>query len=134
MFALTHDEAKASSNVVEGMISILGHSVRALMDSGASHSFVSESFAGTLSQFLQPIESDMVVVTPGGEELLSSQWFSEVAVEVSDHCLSVDLRVLKMHDFDVIFGMDWLSQHHAHLDCFERHVMFRPIGECEFFF
>ena len=39
-----------------------------------------------------------------------------------------------MHDFDVIFGMDWLSRHRAHLDCFERRVVFRPIGEREFSF
>ena len=109
MFALTHNEAEAFENVVEGMIFILGHSVRALMDNGASHSFVSESFAGILSQFLQPTESDMAVVTPEGEELLSSQWFSEVTVEVSGHCLPIDLRVLKMHDFDVIFEMNCLS-------------------------
>ena len=64
MFALTHDEAKASDNVVEGTVSILGHSTRALMDSGASHSFVSESFAGILSQFVQPVEVDMAFVTP----------------------------------------------------------------------
>ena len=76
------------------------------MDSGASHSFVSESFAGILNQMVQPVEVDMAVVTPGGEELLSSQCFSEVAVEVSGRSLPADLRVLKMHDFDVIFGMD----------------------------
>ena len=52
MFALTHDEAKASGNVVEGTVSVHGHSARALMDSGASHSFVFESFVGILSQFL----------------------------------------------------------------------------------
>ena len=91
MFALTHDEVEASGNVVEGMISILGHSARALMDSGASHSFVSESFAGILSQVVQPVEADMAVVTPGGEELLSSQWFSEVAVEVSSRSLPANL-------------------------------------------
>ena len=51
----------------------------------------------------------MVVVTLGGEELLSSQWFPKVVVKVSGRCLPADLRVLKMHDFDVIFGMDWLS-------------------------
>ena len=109
MFVLTHDEAEASNNIVEGMISVLSHSAKTLMDSGTSHSFMSESFAGTLSQFLQPVQSDMVVVTPGGEELLSSQWFSEVAVEILGRCLPTDLRVLKMHDSDVIFEMDWLS-------------------------
>ena len=74
----------------------------------------------------------MAVVTFRGEELLSSQWFSEVAVEVSGRSLPADLRVLKMQYFDMIFGMDWLNRHHAHLDCFERRVMFRPIEEREF--
>ena len=134
MFTLTHDKVEASDNIVEGMIFVLGHSARALMDSGASHSFVFNSFASTLSQSLQSLESDMVVVTPRGEELLSSQWFLEVAVKVLGHCLPTDLRVLKMHDFDVIFGMDWLSRHRAHLDCFECHVVFCPIREREFSF
>ena len=65
MFALTHDEVEASGNVVEGTIFILGHSARALMDSGASHSFVSKSFACTLSQSLQSLESNMAVATVG---------------------------------------------------------------------
>ena len=134
MFALTHDEAEASGNVAEGMISVHGHSAKALMDSGASHSFVSESFTCILSESLQSLESDMTVATPGGDELQSSRCFTEVAVEVSGHCLPDDLRVLKMHDFDVIFGMDWLSQHCAHLDCYERCFVFHPVRECEFFF
>ena len=65
---------------------------------------------------------------------MSSQWFSEVAIEVSDGSLPADLRVLKMHDFDMIFGMDWLSRHHAHLDCFECCVVFHPVGKREFSF
>ena len=52
MFALTHDKVDVSSDVVEGMISVLSYPARALMDNGASHSFVSESFANTLSQSL----------------------------------------------------------------------------------
>ena len=73
------------------------------------HSFVFESFACTLGQSLQPLESDMVVATPSGDELQSAQWFPEVPIVVSGHSLPADLRVLKMHDFDVIFEMDWLS-------------------------
>ena len=72
MFTLTHDEVEVSDNVVEGTFFILSNSAKALIDSGASHNFVSKSFAGILSQFLQPTESNMTVVTPGGDELLSS--------------------------------------------------------------
>ena len=129
-----HDEADASGNVVEGTITILGHPTRVLMDSSVTHSFIFKSFAYTLSQTLQPLESDMVVATLSGDELQSMQWFSEVPVVVSGRSLPADLRVLKMHDFDVIFGMDWLAQHHAHLDYFEQHVLFYPVREPEFFF
>ena len=72
MFALTHDEAKASDNMVEGTVTVLGHPTRVLMDSSATHSFISESFACTLSQTLQPLESDMVVATLSGDELQSA--------------------------------------------------------------
>ena len=73
MFALTHDEAEALGNVVEGIVTVLGHSARVLMDSSATHSFVFKSFACTLSQTLQLLESDMVVATPSGDELQSAQ-------------------------------------------------------------
>ena len=68
MFTLTHDEAEASGNVVEGTIAVLGYPTRVLMDSDATHSFVSESFACTLGQSLQSLESDIVVATPSGDE------------------------------------------------------------------
>ena len=134
MFALTQDEVEASDNMVEGTMTVLGHPARVLMDSGATHNFVSESFACTLSQTLHPLESDMVVTTPSGDDLQLAQWFHEVPVVVFGCSLPADLRVLRMHDFDMIFEMDWLSQHHTYLDCFERRVLFHPIGEPEYSF
>ncbi|GMY21279.1 Transposon Ty3-G Gag-Pol polyprotein [Fagus crenata] len=39
-----------------------------------------------------------------------------------------------MHDFDVILGMDWLSSNHAVVDCFAKCVIFRILGQPEFYF
>jgi len=39
-----------------------------------------------------------------------------------------------MHDFDAILGMDWLSTHHAVVECFEKRVIFHIPGQFEFFF
>ncbi|KAK0600560.1 hypothetical protein LWI29_016148 [Acer saccharum] len=39
-----------------------------------------------------------------------------------------------MHDFDIIFGMDWLSTYRANVKCFEKEVVFNPPGEHEFSF
>ena len=66
--------------------------------------------------------------------LPSTRCFFGVDVEVAGRCLPVDLRVLKMVDYDVIFGMDWLRRYRVHVQCFEHRVVFRPEGEPEFHF
>ena len=48
----------------------------------------------------------MEVATLGGEVLLLSCCFYGIHVEIAGRCLSTDLRVLKMVDYDVVFGMD----------------------------
>ena len=76
----------------------------------------------------------MEVATPGGEVLPSTRCFYGVDVEIAGRCLPTDLRVLKMVDYDVIFGMDWLRRFRAHVQCFECRVVFRPEGEPKFHF
>ena len=57
----------------------------------------------------------MEVATPRGEVLPSTRCFYGVDVEIASRCLLVNLRVLKMVDYDVIFGMDWLRRYRAHV-------------------
>ena len=52
----------------------------------------------------------MEVETSGGEVLPSTRYSYVVDVEITGRCLLADLRVLKMVDYDVIFGMDWLRR------------------------
>ncbi|XP_071718953.1 uncharacterized protein [Rutidosis leptorrhynchoides] len=39
-----------------------------------------------------------------------------------------------MHDFDIILGMDWLSHHHANIDCYSKRILFGNhfIPDCVF--
>ncbi|TXG48131.1 hypothetical protein EZV62_027425 [Acer yangbiense] len=46
----------------------------------------------------------------------------------------LDLIILDMHDFNIIFGMDWLSAYRANVKCFEKEVVFNPSGEHYFSF
>jgi len=43
---------------------------------------------------------------------------------MGDRVLLANLILLEMMDFDVILGMDWLSTHHAVVDCYEKIVEF----------
>ena len=42
--------------------------------------------------------------------------------------------LLDIHDFDVILGMDWLSRHHATVDCYRKEVRFCRPGQTEVVF
>ena len=77
-----------------------------------------------MGQFCESEDLEMEVATPGDEELPSTRCFYGVDVEIAGRCLLTDLRVLKMVDYDVIFGMDWLRRFRAHVQWFERRVVF----------
>ncbi|GJW83814.1 putative reverse transcriptase domain-containing protein [Tanacetum coccineum] len=86
-------EAVQDPNVVTGTFSLNDHFVTVLFDSGADFSFISTEFAPLLN--VRPS-----IVNPG------------YVIEVADGHGS----------FDVIVGMDWLSQHKAVIVCHEKVV------------
>ena len=43
-------------------------------------------------------------------------------LETSGTLLTVDLRIMDMSEFDVIFGMDWLTVYKVVIDCERRRV------------
>ncbi|XP_073131622.1 uncharacterized protein [Henckelia pumila] len=57
-----------------------------------------------------------------GEELSSDRVVRNYRIQMQGHELYADFISLDMVDFDVIFGMDWLSQHEATIDCKQRIV------------
>ncbi|XP_073151838.1 uncharacterized protein [Henckelia pumila] len=59
---------------------------------------------------------------PSGEELSSDLIIRGCSVQMQSHELLANLIILNMSDFDVIFGMDWLSRYEATIDCKRRTV------------
>ena len=43
-------------------------------------------------------------------------------LEISGTLLTMDLRIMDMSEFDVIFGMDWLTVYKVVIDCKRRRV------------
>ncbi|XP_073153926.1 uncharacterized protein [Henckelia pumila] len=62
------------------------------------------------------------VSLPSREEFKSNNVVRNCKIQMQGLDLYADLIVLEMSDFDVIFGMDWLSQHEATIDCKQRTV------------
>src|SRR5262249_10366739 len=137
VFAVTAEEAQAADNVTEGTILIDGFRARVLCDSGATDSFLSACFVELLcnqyGRAISVLSVPLSVASPGGS-LSVTRSMSGIDVVVDGRSLVASVHILDMHHYDVILGMDWLSQNHALLDCQKRRVLFRIPGEKELCF
>ena len=103
---------------------IFDHSAHVLINTGAQRSFISESFARHSNCDLVPLEEELLIRTPLGEDLVRKVVYRNCDLKIGEVKLEVDLIPLELHDFDAILGMDWLERHHAIVNCFKKTVMF----------
>ena len=104
------------------MISVYDHDAYALVDPGATHSFISVPFTERHQIESQPIYGRMVVSVPNGDTMISERIVLGSRLVIQNKDFPADLIVLGLHDFDVVLGMDWLSRHRATLDCYKKEV------------
>ncbi|GAV91156.1 RVP_2 domain-containing protein, partial [Cephalotus follicularis] len=95
-----------------------------LMDSGASHSFISARFASCLDVTPDCMSYILDVSTPTGTSMYTDSVYRGCEMSMASISLYADLIVLPIRDFDVILGMDWLSAHRASMDCYNKTVDF----------
>jgi hypothetical protein len=92
-----------------------------LFDSGASHSFVTETFVDKGN--LKPSRMDrlMVVQIPGStaKTQLSCR---NVPVELHGVHFQADLIIFGTKSLDVVLGMDWMSKYQGHIDCARKSI------------
>ena len=70
----------------------------------------------------------MIVTTPLGEQIFRTSVFKGYEILAEGVGLKANLISLEMYVFDVILGMDWLSTHHASMDCFTKKIVFQNLG------
>ncbi|KAJ1430370.1 Aspartic peptidase domain superfamily [Sesbania bispinosa] len=107
VFAMTRQDAQASNVVVTGILSICSRDAHVLFDPGATHSFVSLSFASQPGKSPSYLDETLAVTTPVGEILLADCVYLSCVVSIGGKELLSNLIALDMVDFDVILGMDW---------------------------
>ncbi|XP_073119717.1 uncharacterized protein [Henckelia pumila] len=122
VFAMTHEQVDTNSAIVTGMINVYSIPAHILIDIGATHSFISVEFVNKSGLVPDKSISGFSISLPSGEELSSDLIIRGCSIQMQGHELYADLIILKMSDFDVIFGMDWLSCYEATIDCKRRTV------------
>ena len=131
---VTQQAADATPDVVTGTISLFDTDAHVLVDSGATHSFISWEFIERVGIEMRPTECSMVVSLPTGDSLIANRVYKGSKVTIASHEFEADLIVLDILDFDIILVMDWLAKHRATADCYRKEVQFSQPEEPEVIF
>jgi hypothetical protein len=92
-----------------------------LFDSGASHSFISSSFAKKHKIPTVLLKLPLITQTPGSNIKCHLDCLN-VRIILSGVVFLADLVLLKSKGRDVILGIDWLTQHNGVISCVTKEV------------
>ncbi|KAH0987769.1 hypothetical protein GBA52_014946 [Prunus armeniaca] len=110
VYSMCQQELQASPDVITGILPVFGVPTRVLIDPGATHSFVTPSFAHNANVRLSALQNELVISVPTGEIFKVGTVYRDSIVLVGDVFLEADLIPLEMVDLDVILGMDCSGQ------------------------
>ncbi|GJU98085.1 putative reverse transcriptase domain-containing protein, partial [Tanacetum coccineum] len=121
-FMLGAEEARQDPNIMTGTFTLNNHFATTLFDSGADYSFVSTTFIPMLG--LEPIDLGFrYEIEIASEKLVEiDKVIKGCKLEIKDHVFDIDLIPFGHRSFDVIIGMDWLSNYKSKIICHEKVV------------
>jgi hypothetical protein len=117
----TVDEIPMGEEVLAGTLFLNEHHIIILFDSGASHDFMSSTYAKKAKLPLMVLGAPYVISTPGGR-VHADQIAQKVPHEISGRIFSTNLITLSGQGIDVILGMSWMKIQRPVLDIVGRLV------------
>ena len=121
-FNMTMRDAVQNSDVVAGTLSVNSVPAKVLIDSGATRSFISKEFSQLLNCPSCLLKEVLVIETANQDKTPVDQVCPDCEIEILGHRFRANLIPFKLGEFDVILGMDWLSEHDAQIDCRKKKV------------
>ncbi|GJS48064.1 putative reverse transcriptase domain-containing protein [Tanacetum coccineum] len=121
-FMLGAEEARQDPNIVTGTFTLNNHFATTLFDSGADYSFVSTTFIPLLG--IEPSELGFryEIEIASGQLVEIDKVIKGCKIEIEGHVFDIDLIPFGNRSFDMIIGMDWLSNHKAEIIFHEKVV------------
>ena len=73
------------------------------------------------------MENPLAISTPLGEIVEVNYMYRSCEIMIGDIILLDDLIELLILEFDVILGMEWLSDNYGTMDCYRKKITFKPL-------
>ncbi|GJV35067.1 putative reverse transcriptase domain-containing protein [Tanacetum coccineum] len=128
-FMLGAEEARQASNIVTGMFTLNDHYATTLFDSGVDYSFVSTTFIPLLGIEPSELGFSYEIKIASGQLVEIDKVIRGCKLEIEGHMFYINLIPFGSGSFNVIIGMDWLSNHKAEIICHEKIVVVRDFPE-----
>ncbi|GJX15684.1 putative reverse transcriptase domain-containing protein [Tanacetum coccineum] len=136
-FMLGAEEARQDPNIVTGTFTLNNHYATTLFDSGADYSFVSTTFVPLLGKEPNALGFSYEIEIASGQLVEIDKVIKGCKLEIEGHVFDINLIPFGSGSFDVIIGMDWLSNYKAEIIYHEKVVriplpngkVLRVIGE-----
>ncbi|XP_050916762.1 uncharacterized protein LOC127131922, partial [Lathyrus oleraceus] len=134
VFALSGAEATTDDRLIQGTCFINGTPLTAIIDTGATHSFISLDCAKRLNLILSDMRRSMVIDTPAMGSVSTTYVCLNCPLSIFSRDFGIDLVCLPLEQLDVILGMNWLEFNRVYINCFEKTVIFPEVGAKEDWF
>ncbi|XP_057988931.1 uncharacterized protein LOC131172005 [Hevea brasiliensis] len=106
---MTQQEARASPEVVMGILSIFGRDAHILINPGSTHSFVSQSFSVHADKELKLLDCGLVVGTPVGNSSICEHVYNDCVIKVGDHeflhASAVHNKSVSEYENDIVYTL-----------------------------
>nr|GEY93957.1 putative reverse transcriptase domain, ribonuclease H-like domain, aspartic peptidase domain protein [Tanacetum cinerariifolium] len=130
-------EDSPGPDIVTGTFTLNNHYATTLFDSSANYSFVSTTFIPLLDIEPNDLGFSYEIKIASGQLVEIDKVIKCCKLEKEGHVFDINLIPFRSGSFDVIIGMDWLSNHKAEIICHEKVVripllnrkVLRVIGE-----
>ncbi|GKD76481.1 putative reverse transcriptase domain-containing protein [Tanacetum coccineum] len=104
------------------MFILNNHYATTLFDSGADYSFISTTFLPLLDIEPSDLGFSYEIKIASGQLVEIDKVIRSCKLEIEGHVFDINLIPFGSRSFDVIIGMDWLSDHKAEIICYDKVV------------
>ncbi|GJV27973.1 putative reverse transcriptase domain-containing protein [Tanacetum coccineum] len=122
IYHLCAEAAVQDNNVVNGTFLINNVYASVLFDTGADRSFVSSTFSKYINITPTTLDTIYDVELADGKSLTANTILRGYTLNLQNHLFNIDLLLIELGSFDVIIGMDLMSEQHTEVVCHEKYV------------
>ncbi|GJS74878.1 putative reverse transcriptase domain-containing protein [Tanacetum coccineum] len=116
------EEVRQDPNIMTGTFTLNKHFATTLSDSGTDYSFVSSTFIPLLGLEPNDLGFKYEIKIASGKLVEIDKVIKGWKLEIEGHIFDINLIPFGHGSFDVIIGMDWLSNFKAEIICHEKVV------------